>query len=159
MVALLLFFSKMKTKIIFIFMAVVFAIPLLYLLIKHFFSSNAVKDAQHQQSVSNGLYTLHVVQMQAIRNANSSLVYTRNDNDLINIARNIAIDLGTHKDYQSPTENETPVVLALKPLQKGDFILLQYLYKSAFTDNRELRGDLVEYLNPFQYNEISHLYE
>jgi len=152
-----LFLGKFKTNTILIVVGVVLVLPILWMAFKHFFSSSSIDNAQNQQDLSNSLYSLHVAQMQAIRNANSSLEYTRNDNDLMNIARNVANHLGTHIDSTRWNENEVAVVNELQPLKKGDFILLEYMYKKQYTESRELHSDLIAYLSTSQFNQIRHL--
>lgn len=71
----------------------------------------------------------------------------------------VANALGTHKDIGITfSEDEELVVQTLNSVYNGDFKIIEYLYRTTYTNNRQLQADLYSYLDENQYNELSHLF-
>lgn len=83
--------------------------------------------------------------------------------DIAERARQIAMDLGTHKDYsiwdpRSWTENDQAVYLNLSTMNVAQFQAASIVYKNIYTKGRDLKTDLTKLLDTKYYNKIKHLF-
>lgn len=81
--------------------------------------------------------------------------------NLADQARNLSIHLGTNKDlrwWETQTENDEGVYNILRSMDLTQFKTVSEVYRQVFTENRDLKADVIRFLDADYLEKLSHLF-